>query len=664
MRKDSSVLYYRILLALALLFASSACDLPQRSSAFMHAAFAAGETETNQVHAFLIADCKAVAPGKKFRLGVELNMEPGWHTYYKESGDAGMPSKVEWTLPPGFKAAELMWERPHRMEDSGIVTYGYNDHTVMSADITVPADLKAGQKLQFKAKVKWLACKEACVPGGSELTLSLPVVATAAEAKPDNEAKFKPVNFNGTAKEAVEGGAAGKANPKEQSEVPGKSADLTSERAKWAGKALSNAPATTADIWNNLAFAFIGGFILNFMPCVLPVISIKIFSLVQQAGEDPKKVFVHGLTFAAGILLSFLALATLVIAIQGIGQNVGWGFQFQFPVFVMGMACVVTVFALSMFGVFYIDLGGQQSLDKLASSEGLAGTFFKGVLATVLSTPCSAPFLGPALGFAFAQPAWVILCLFAMIGVGMSFPYILLAMKPEWMKYMPKPGTWMERFKESLGFLLMATTVWLLFVLTGLVSSDAVIAAISFLLVLCLASWMIGSFINLSSSSQRRMAVWAVAIATVGAGYWFCLKPFPELLGTKATAGISVSENSKDGIQWQKFSKEELAKQMDANKTIFIDFTAKWCLTCKANEATIIDTAPVRDKLKALNVVPLKADWTAQDPEIFELLQSYGRSGVPVYVIYAPGSKDPDVLPEVITQQIVLERLDKAGPSK
>ena len=652
MRKDSIVLYFRLLVMLALVFAGGKMSLPGRSPAFMQAAFAEAET-TNMVHAAMIADSKGVFAGKKLRLGIELNMEPGWHTYYKESGDAGMPSKVEWTLPPGFKAGELIWERPHKMEDAGIVTYGYNDHTVMAAEIQVPADLKAGQKLDFKAKVKWLACKDACVPGSAEVSLSLPVVASAAEAAPDNDAKFKPVNFNGTAKEAIQGGAADKASPKEGSEVP-KTGNLT--------------PATGTEqnggVWTYIA-AFIGGFILNFMPCVLPVISIKIFSLVQQAGEDSRKVFQHGMTFAAGILLSFLALGGVVVAIQSAGQNIGWGFQFQYPVFVMAMASVVTVFALSMFGVFYIDFGGQQELDKLASSEGLTGTFFKGVLATVLSTPCSAPFLGPVLGFAFAQPWWVILSIFTCIALGMSFPYVILAMKPEWMKYMPKPGTWMERFKESLGFLLMATTVWLLYVLKGLVRTDALIGAIAFLLVLSVSCWIIGNFINLSSSTNRRITVWSIAIALTGLGYWAVMVHyFPELQGTVATVAREP-ENSKEGIQWQKFTKEDLKKQLDANKTVFIDFTANWCLTCKANEATIIDTAAVREKFKALNVVPLKADWTAQDPEIFEILRSFGRSGVPVYVIYPAGKPDsPVVLPEALSQQVVLDELDKAGPSK
>ena len=402
------------------------------------------------------------------------------------------------------------------------------------------------------------------------------------------------------------------------------------------------------------------------MPCVLPVISIKVFSLIKQAGEDPKHVFEHGVTFAMGIVLSFLFLGGLVIAIQGAGQKIGWGFQFQCPIFVMAMAAIVTLFALSMFGIFYFELtAGQQKIDQLASKEGLTGTFFKGVLATILSTPCTAPFLGTVLGFAFVQPWWVVLSIFAVIGLGMSSPYLVLAVRPQWLKFMPKPGDWMEKFKESMGFLLIATVVWLISVLSGLVDSDAVIAALSFLVCISFACWINGSFINLSSPTKRIFIVRAIAIAVVAAGCFYVWHWFPELLGTKATKTKTTVHNDVNGIQWQDFSLSKLDSQLKYNKTVFIDFTAQWCLTCKVNEATIINTPPVIEKFKALNVVPLKADWTAQDPEISDLLRKFGRSGVPVYVIFPAGHPDqPVVLPEALTQSIVLDALEKAGPSK
>ena len=667
------------------------------------------------VHATMLADTKEIIPGKPFRLGVELVMDPGWHTYYLHSGEAGMPSKIEWELPAGFKASSLMWEKPHKFNDSDIVTFGYSDRTVLASTIEAPAGLKPGQKIELKAKVKWLSCKDICVPGSAPVQLTLPVAAAGAKAQADNVDKFKNVNFDGPTdgikedpadahgapkadgKGIVETGVHilqsklsgdGEGNP--TATTPGEPGSTPANSTVNAGGTDSGTGAGTdnattgggvlsadykvdggdtgkAGLLAYLGFAFIGGFILNFMPCVLPVISIKVFSLIQQAGEDPKRVFQHGITFMLGIVLSFLTLGLLVIAIQGAGQKVGWGFQFQYPLFVLAMANIVTLFALSMFGVFYVNVtAGQQQIDKLASSEGLGGTFFKGVLATLLSTPCTAPFLGTALGFAFAQPWWEILTVFFVIGLGMSSPYLALALRPDWMKFLPKPGTWMERFKESMGFLLLATAVWLIWVLLNQVGVDAGMSAVAFLVCLSFAAWIIGNFVDLTSDNNRRFTVWTIALAVIGAGYAGFLRPFPELLSfSPATTKTSNKGRSEGAIKWVNFSLSELDKQLKDNKTVFIDFTADWCLTCKANEQTVINTAPVIEKLKQLNVVPMKADWTAQDPEISKLLAKFGRSGVPVYVIYPAGKPtQPILLPEVISQSIVLEGLDKAGPSK
>lgn len=629
----------------------------------------ASESSQEHVKASLIADCKEIVAGSKFKLGVELVMADGWHTYYKESGEAGMPTRITWALPEGFKASgDLVWERPEKLVDAGIVTYGYNGKTVIAQEIQAPEKLSPAGKVSFKAALKWLACKDACIPGSAQIELNLPVSASG-KAVPDNAEKFKKVNFNGPASEIS---SAGESQSPLGNEKKKPDSGLDKGGKAENGKELlqdlkvQGLDKPEAGIWAYLLFAFIGGFILNFMPCVLPVISIKIFSLVEQAGEDPKKVLLHGLTFASGIILSFLALAGLVVAVQGAGQKIGWGFQFQYPIFVFLMACIVTLFALSMFGVFYINVSaGQQKIDELASSEGLSGTFFKGVLATLLSTPCTAPFLGSALGFAFAQPWWLVLSFFLVIGLGMSSPYLILAVRPDWMKFLPRPGDWMVKFKESLGFLLLATSIWLLSVLTGLVEPDAVIAALSFLAVLSGASWLLGGFITLSSSNKQKGLIWSLAALTVFAGYWLFLRPFPELLGTSATAGLRQPEKADEsGIVWQDFSPAKLESELKAGHTVFIDFTAKWCLTCKANEATIINTAGVAAKFKELRVVPLKADWTAQDPEISELLRKFGRSGVPVYVVFPAKSPDrPIVLPEALTLDAVLAALTEAGPS-
>ncbi|MBY0356997.1 MAG: thioredoxin family protein [Candidatus Obscuribacterales bacterium] len=597
---------------------------------------------TAHVQATLLSDKEAITAGVPFKLGVELEMEPGWHTYYLHSGDAGMPTKIEWQLPEGFKAADLLWEKPHRFDEAGIVTYGYERRTILVSEITPPAKLAIGKSLKFKAKVKWLSCKDVCIPGSQEVEISLPIVL-ASKVVPSKEASlFEKADYNGPATEI-------------KSDAPKSIIDTNLQITGQLEQDKTGLPLY-------LLFAFIGGLLLNLMPCVLPVISIKIFSLIEQSGEDPRRIIQHGLTFSLGIILSFLALGGLVIAIQNAGQKIGWGFQFQYPIFVFAMCVVVTVFALSMFGLFYIQVTtGQAQIDRLASSEGLKGTFFKGVLATILSTPCTAPFLGTALGFAFAQPGWLIMTIFFTIALGMAFPYILLTLRPSWMKYLPKPGVWMEKFKESMGFLLSATVVWLLWVLGHQVGIDTAFAVLTFLLCLSFACWLVGGFIDLTSSPARKRFVWVLALIVIGVAYYLFLRPFPALFSLSSPAMVSESTSAKEGISWQPFTIAELDKHIAQNETVFVDFTADWCLTCKANEQTVINTKPVIERFKELKIVPLKADWTTQDPEITKLLQKFGRSGVPLYVIFPAGKANaPIILPELITQPIVLDALSSS----
>lgn len=607
--------------------------------AFICGSFYSSWAQDGQSHvkAELLADSKAVQAGQPFKLGVALSMDPGWHTYFKESGEAGMPTKIEWQLPPGFQASDLQWQKPETFVDSGITTYGYKDYTVIAATITPPANLKAGESLDLKAKVKWLACKELCIPGSAEVALSLPVTTSTPQLDNNQAFSFAPY----TGKPAT---------------------SILNENVQVQGA--SDKPG---NFLVYLALAFVGGFILNFMPCVLPVISIKVLSFVQQAGEDPKRVFNLGLTFTAGILSSFLVLAFLVIGIQQAGQKVGWGFQFQVPGFLIAMSVLVLLLALSLFGLFYISVpGGTSEIDKLATKEGHTGTFFKGVLATVLATPCTAPALGTALGFAFGQPFWVILLIFFTIGLGMAFPYLLLTAQPAWMRYIPKPGAWMETFKESMGFVLLATVVWLLWVLGKQTGVEGVIWTSCFLLVISFAAWLIGRLVDLTSSNQKKYTVWAIALVLIGLGYWCFI---PQVLAPEAaasvTSGNTTSGPDANGITWQPFSIDKLDAALGSKQTVLIDFTAEWCLTCKVNEQTVINTAPVAEKLKALKVVTFRADWTKKDSVITNLLQKFGRSGVPLYVIFPAGKPtQPIVLPEVITQSMVLEKLSAAGPSQ
>lgn len=682
----------------------------------LSAAMAASNPEVH-VKPTIVSESKSIKPGKDFLIGVSFEIEPQWHIYYKEAGEAGMPTSIEWKFPPGFKHGELLWQQPHKFIDSGITTYGYKDKTLIATKVTPPADFPVGRSIKVEANLKWLSCKEVCLPGKGTITLDLPVAAD--EPDKSNAAAFVGIGFDKPVTSLPD--EAGHSGGNEQvtpiastgggpsgtgasgSETPTSdgntgtgtasttSTGTTSASSETTGSATtdSNTSAAPSDTDRALdeifgkegesnppesvlyyfCFALIGGLILNVMPCVLPVIAIKVMSFIEQADDEPARVRLLGLTFSAGIISSFLALAIVVLGIRAAGQSVGWGFQFQYPGFVIVMSTIVLLLALSLFGLFYVSFSaGQDGLDKLASKEGFVGTFFKGVLATTLSTPCTAPFLGTALGFAFAQPEWVVLGIFFMSGLGMSLPYLLFTAFPSLMKYCPKPGVWMEKFKESMGFVLMATVVWLLFVLGQQVGPEGQMWATYFLLTIALASWIISRYTDLTSTQEKKIKVWSIAAVLVLAGGYFFILNQPSIAlslgGVKSKSETAASESS-DGIVWKPFTIKTLQESVLQNKTIFLDFTADWCLTCKSNEKLFLNTPEVKNKFRDLKVETIKADWTTQDPDITKILNRFGRSGVPLYVVIPAGhAKDRIVLPEVINQGLVLEALDKAGPSK
>jgi thiol:disulfide interchange protein DsbD len=388
---------------------------------------------------------------------------------------------------------------------------------------------------------------------------------------------------------------------------------------------------------------------------------------MEQVNDDPGRVRLQGLTFAAGILSSFLVLGGVVLAARAAGQTVGWGFQMQYPPFVIAMATIIMIFSLSLFGLFYVPVSpGQAQIDKLASKEGLTGTFFKGVLATVLSTPCTAPALGPAVGFAFSQPPIVILGIFEAVGFGMALPYLLLTINPAWLRFIPKPGVWMEKFKESMGFVLLATVVWLLSVVGAQVGSSAVEPVGFFLTGVAFAVWVTARFTDLSSTGTRKAVVWSISGIIIAVCLYAFILSRPDLMGAPAAeTNVAKTAVTESGITWLPFTIEDLDKNIAANKTVLLDFTADWCLTCKVNERTVLESAPVVEQLKALNVVTMKADWTRRDATISKLLQKFQRSGVPLYVVFPAGKgSSPIVLPEVITPSLLVDKLKEAGPSK
>ena len=384
------------------------------------------------------------------------------------------------------------------------------------------------------------------------------------------------------------------------------------------------------------------------MPCVLPVIGLKIYGFIEQAGQEPERVFRLGLAFCAGVLTFFLALAALIVGFfLATGKTINYGLQFQNAYVLAGILAVVFIFSLSLLGVFEITLAGGAAteLDKLSHKEGYGGAFMHGLFTTLLGTACTGPLLGPVLAIAFLQPGIVTFLVLGAMALGMALPYLVLTAKPAWMRYLPKPGLWMERLKQLMGFLMLGVVIALLWVLGLGRTSEVVVTACGFLLVLGLASWVRGVW-------PQKGWSWLVALALAIGGWAFLihgkLEARPVAAGTPET---------KDGLTWHPFSPEKIEAAIKAGQPVFIDFTAAWCINCKTNKRLAINTAPVRAEFKAKNFLLITADWTQEDPVITEWLHRYDRVGVPVNVIYNGKTETPDILPSILTQGLLLERL-------
>src|SRR6266446_6848989 len=546
-----------------------------------------GKSQTYQgkelVKAELLADTDAVVPGKRFTVGLRLRMAPGWHTYWKFSGDAGLPTEIKWNLPAGWRAGAIQWPIPLKTNDPGdIQTYGYQDEALLMQQITPPAKI-GNSSVRLSADASWLVCEKICIPGNAKLYLDLPI---ASAGNPENQELFarwrrllpqnlpeitsanwsragSDLRFSLTAATLAnystvaffplppENTVVG--HPKIESRsgneikfrIPIEAANknLSSieglivfgqqangeDRAAWqianGAIASSGGPTPAHGIFAFLFFGFFGGMILNLMPCVLPVISLKIFGFIQQAGQSRQKILRSGIAFTTGIFAWFIALALLLIALKTVGRDVTWGgFQFTNPYFVLVLSVIVLVFALNLFGVFEISLPQSITGGLLSRTERKddLGSFFQGVFATVLATPCTAPFLGTALGFAFTQSAAIILAMFIAIAAGMSAPYLLLSAQPAWLRLLPKPGPWMLHVKQFMGFLLLATLLFLLYVLGAQRGLEGAIWASCFLLVVAIACWMKGVFVlSTASASTRRMSLALMLLLVLASGLYF-----------------------------------------------------------------------------------------------------------------------------------------------
>lgn len=698
----------------------------------------------------LILPVESVKPGDRFLAGVELQMKPGWHTYWRNGGDSGAPTTIDWNLPDGIKAGEIQWPAPETYEELGLVTFIYHGSVFLLVPIEVATNATPGPQ-SISARVKWLECEKQCVPGSGSIqgqftigttTKAAPAAALirAAEEKipkpaaadsataswdgpPAGDERVVVLRWRGSPQsgtpdflpyggEGFEVGTATERLPGGDQEVvlrkkvrkfegdwprqlggllvtvnaqrqPLSAAavqlDLQAPGAAEVGlppgptsgsaatpQSVASGAANRPSLLRALFLAFLGGLILNVMPCVLPVIALKILGFVRQAGSRPAEIRNLGLIYGLGVWVSFLVLAVAVIAVKRAVGIASWGMQFGNPIFLVGLTTLILLVALSLFGVFEINLTGR-ALDKagdLASKEGPAGAFFNGVLAVALATPCTAPFLAPALGYAFTADALTIALIFTMVALGLAAPYVILSWQPAWLKFMPKPGAWMERFKVAMGFPMLATTLWLYTLAADHFGEGGPLWLGIYLVVIAIAAWTWGEFVQ--RGRQRQALAMIVSAAFAVAAYVLVLER--ELRwrspSTPPEAASSSPARPRDpeAIAWEPWSHEAVAKARAEGRPILVDFTARWCFTCKSNKAFAIEIEPVRAKLRAIQAVTLRADNTDLPRAIIEELQRFGRAGVPLVLVYPKDrTQDPIVLPELLTPQMVLDALDKAA---
>ncbi len=604
-----------------------------------------------RVEMSLAADVTQVKPGDRFTLGLRLQIEKGWHIYWKHPGDAGFPTTVRWRIPEKIKASDLLYPTPRRFDEpGGLTVLGYKDDVLFLAPVIVSSHWEKGEPIPIEARLEYLVCETLCVPGQAVKKITIPsgpVTITNPGTKPTIE---KALNEIPTEQEETRILATYKSEP--QNELAGIKPDdfLKTINAGGATKALSLGVA--------LFLALLGGLILNLMPCVLPVLSIKIIRLLKQTESSPRHVRNESLLFVTGILTSFLFLAGIVVGLKTAGQNVGWGFQFQEPRFLIVLSALVFAFSLSLFGVYDFTTALPARLNDWTRRRGWLGPFSEGILATTLATPCSAPLLGPALGFAFSQPPALIFLFFLIIGVGLSAPYLLLAIVPSSLRLLPKPGAWMDVLKNVLGLPLAGTALWLLWVLFRQDGTHALWAAAGLL-----GAVTAGLFIlKIGAAPSKTTAVrWVARLGAAGLiiGTYLLLVE-PVLRKMNRTSEPHSSAQSSEAIDWVPFSVDKLKSYLDQKKTVFVDFSADWCLTCKVNEKTALSSPRAAALLKEKQIVAMKADWTRRDEEIGAVLKQLNRSGVPVYVIFKNGdATNPTFLPEILTEQILLHALEQ-----
>jgi thiol:disulfide interchange protein len=663
-----------------------------------------GPVKAQHLTAELVSLAPAIAPGGTLQVGLVLTLEEHWHVYWMNAGDAGEPPKITWTLPSGISAGPMQFPIPSRLPNGPLMDFGYEDSVAFPVELTVAKSVKPGP-VHVDAQVRWLVCREVCIPGKAHLGLNLTVtpgasapvqpvgalgealtlipkplpgdakvtvtggksdfVITLTTGKRETDAEFypsEPDQIENAAEQPVEPMPDGvrirvKRAP-ELTKLPGElhgliklsdtvAYDVTAsvvpgEVPEAAAK--SSASVSGVTTISAIGLAFIGGIILNLMPCVFPVLFLKGLALVQSSGEERGRLRSHGLVYTFGILVSFWIIVAVLLGLRAGGSQAGWGFQLQSPTFIALLAAGLFFFAMSLAGQFDLGLSLTSVGGGLAQKQGFAGSFFTGILATIVATPCTAPLMGAAIGFALAQPAGITFAVFTALGLGLATPYLLLSFQPAWTRILPRPGAWMEILKQLTAVPLFATVIWLAWVYGRLYATgpngaqgiDHVGLLLICFLFLAVAGWVLGKW----------PARW---VSTIGA-----------IVIVAFGLAVPLYQPKDTSLVWQPYSQQALDQARAAGHPVFIDFTAAWCLSCQVNERVVLKSKEVQGQFSSHNVTLLRADWTQYDPEITKQLAAVNRSGVPTYVLYpASPTAMPDVLPELLTKPIVVDALTK-----
>ena len=670
---------------------------------------------TDNAQVSLVSEVQSIKPNSSFWLALRFQLREGWHIYWQNPGDSGARPMLKWQLPQGFEAGELQFPYPKRFLIPPLANFGYDGEVYLPVQVRSPANLSTSPnravKLQLRAE--WLICEQECIPESGELSLTLPVGdGSIAPAQQALFAKIRqtlpqpapqPLTFTSTEREIsldlagldtvdnalffpYQDGVIENAGEQElerkgdrqiltlkrgyQShldqiagvlvvEQKGQTkgweiqASLTDAVSLSPNPAEVRAPEATAGFGEAMLLALLGGIVLNLMPCVLPILSLRALSIVNLSQQSPQMARLSGLAFTGGVLSCFGAIAIVLVILRALGQQVGWGFQLQSPLVVLTLAYLLFAVGLNLSGVFVVGSGITGVGQKLASKSGLAGEFFTGVLAVLMSTPCTAPFMATAVSAALVLPYLQSVLILLTLGLGFALPYLVLCFAPALQRLLPKPGAWLEILPQVLAFPMYGTAGWMLWVFTLQTGSDGLAIALVGLLLIGFAGWLYGKT-QLARLFWRRIGIFGAGIALT-----ITLLFIPLSL----TSGQGNNALTQNGM-WETFSSDRLAKLRRQGKPVFINFTAAWCISCLVNERTTLSHTEVKNAFQQRKVTLLKADWTNQDSEITAVLRKYGSSGVPLYLLYGANIEqvEPLVLPKNLSPQIVQSALERYVP--